>query len=210
MKNIVERECKNCGMRFEIDQKGITYAGKKGREWGIFCSQKCRGEHRTITQKPFVECTQCGVMFRKRLNQNKKSKSGNHFCSNSCAATYNNRNKKSGYRRSKLEQFIENRLHVEFPQLKIVANAVGIIGLELDFYLPQLKLAIEINGIFHYQPIYGEEKLIRMQKNDVGKHYQCNSQGIYLFVYRDEHKRFTTPNGEETWNEIREVIQCRL
>ena len=37
-------------------------------------------------------------------------------------------------------------------------NNSTTISSELDFYFPQLKLAIEINGIVHYEPIYGSNK----------------------------------------------------
>lgn len=37
-----------------------------------------------------VKCTECGDEFDKLPSQIKKSKTGNHFCSKSCSAKYNN------------------------------------------------------------------------------------------------------------------------
>ena len=77
----------------------------------------------------------------------------------SCAATYNNKNKTHGTRRSKLECFIEKKLSELYPDLTIHYNQKDTINSELDIYIPSFKLAFELNGIFHYEPIYGEEKL---------------------------------------------------
>lgn len=52
--------------------------------------------------------------------------------------------------------------------------------LELDFYIPNLKLAIELNGITHYEPVYGEDKLKRQQLNDTIKRNECKRLGIRL------------------------------
>lgn len=52
--------------------------------------------------------------------------------------------------------------------------------LELDFYIPSLELAIELNGPTHYKPIYGKEKFERQQRNDKLKRELCDSLGITL------------------------------
>lgn len=38
-----------------------------------------------------VECKNCNIEFEKPNSEVKRSKSGNHFCSKSCAASFNNR-----------------------------------------------------------------------------------------------------------------------
>jgi hypothetical protein len=48
----------------------------------------------------------------------------------------------------------------------------------LDIYIPSLKLAFELNGIFHYEPIYGKEKLENTQNNDGRKFQACLECGI--------------------------------
>lgn len=75
--------------------------------------------------------------------------------------------------------------------------------LELDFYIPSLSLAIELNGITHYKPIYGKEKFERQQRNDEVKREVCKSMGIRLIEipleegvhydrYDHEHKKLQT------------------
>lgn len=48
-----------------------------------------------------IQCTHCSKTFNKIPSQMKKSKNGNHFCSRSCAASYNN---KTSPKRSRLHQ----------------------------------------------------------------------------------------------------------
>lgn len=51
-----------------------------------------------------------------------------------------------------------------------------------NFYFPELKLAFELNGIFHYEPIYGPEKLASIQNNDHRKFAACAEAGISLCI----------------------------
>ena len=84
----------------------------------------------------------------------KRRKSTNFFCSSSCAATYNNKHKKYGIRCSKFEIAVQSLLREEFPELIFDFNQKNAVGSELDIFCPTLKLAFEINGIFHYKPIF--------------------------------------------------------
>lgn len=125
-----------------------------------------------------VVCKTCGKEFKKLTNQIEKSK--NNFCSRSCNASYGNKHKTTGTRRAKLEVWLETQLSKEYD-LEIICNKIhSEIGYELDIYLPSLNLAFEINGIFHYEPIYGEEKLKRTQETDKNKHDRCNTLNINL------------------------------
>ena len=38
-----------------------------------------------------LNCTKCNTLFNKTQSEIKKSKSGNHFCSKSCSASFNNK-----------------------------------------------------------------------------------------------------------------------
>lgn len=58
--------------------------------------------------------------------------------------------------------------------------------LELDFYFPHLNLAIEVQGLQHYQPvdIFGGEKgFQRRQKYDQLKRFLCYANGVILHEY---------------------------
>ena len=135
-----------------------------------------------------------------------KSKSQNSFCSKSCAATFNNKNKnkKFGTRRSKLEVFIENMLVIEYPNLEFTCNQKSIIGSELDFYFPALKLAVQINGIFHYEPIYGQDKLSQIQKMDQEKRNACEEQDIQMFELDCSSDKYLNKKRIEEYNRKKE------
>lgn len=126
------------------------------------------------------ECMRCG---KKLVRLKCKIKpSGRIFCGYSCMAKWNMSHKTKSYRRSKLEMYIEKRLREEFPDLKIEFNNRIQIKSELDIFFPDLKLAFELNGIFHYEPIFSPEHLQSVQNNDERKFQACLEQGIELCV----------------------------
>lgn len=104
------------------------------------------------------------------------------FCNHSCSAAYNNTHKTKGCRRSKLEIYLESQLKLLFPNLDLRFNEKSAINSELDIYIPSLKLAFELNGIFHYEPIYGADKLSQIQNNDNRKFQACLERGIELCI----------------------------
>ena len=67
-----------------------------------------------------------------------------------------------------------------FPSLEFHFNRKDTINSELDIYIPSLKIAFELNGIFHYEPIYGPEKLGQINNNDERKMQACIEHGIEL------------------------------
>lgn len=175
----------------------------------IFCSKECESKRRI--KKINVICVNCGKTFTKFPNQIKKSKSGNNFCSSSCAATYNNTHKTKGYRRSKLEIYLEKELKSLYPELKMGFNKTDVINSELDIYIPSLKLAFELNGVFHYEPIYGQDKLVRVQNNDDRKFQACLEQEIELCIIDTSHqKHFKERSSKEFLNIIVTIINKKL
>lgn len=66
------------------------------------------------------------------------------------------------------------------PELLILYSDKSAIESELDIYIPSLKLAIEIQGIFHYKPIFGDLKLKQIQDNDLNKKLICFEKNIKL------------------------------
>lgn len=156
---------------------------KKSQTGAVTCDRSCgRNYYSLVTNAlpEIVKCANCGVEFKKSANQILKSK--NHFCRKSCAATFNNTHKKTGIRRSKIEQWLEEELIKLYPNLEIHFNRKDAINSELDIYIPSLHLAFELNGIFHYEPIYGEEKLKSIQNNDNRKFQACLQSGIELCI----------------------------
>lgn len=195
-------ECRNCGKQVEKTASRYNESIKNG--WNFFCSLSCRYGYQENGIE--IPCAQCQKFVRKTPGQVRQTKS-NVFCSKSCAALYNNSRKHRGTRRSKLEKFIEQHLRIELPNLDLECNSNRLIGTELDFYFPELRLAIEVNGIFHYEPIYGQEKLERIQENDKQKVARCLQAGIELFIIDVSNESHLTLKAKEKyWMIFKELV----
>ncbi len=170
-------DCQNCGKKAAKSNGRYNEAIKNG--WNFFCSIKCRYGYQEKGKE--FSCAWCSQTISKTPAQIKKTKA-TVFCSKSCAACYNNKHKQTGTRRSKLECYLEQQLKLNLPNLNFLCNTKIPIGTELDFYFPELKPAIEINGFLHYQPIYGSGKLKRIQEIDREKADKCRQTSIKLFI----------------------------
>lgn len=76
--------------------------------------------------------------------------------------------------------WLEQQLPTLYPSLEFHFNRKDAINGELDIYIPSLKLAFELNGVFHYEPIFGQDKLQQIQSNDQRKHAACYEAGIEM------------------------------
>ena len=154
----------------------------------------------TMNQRVDLVCLECKKSFSRKPSE--ASKSQNHFCSSSCAATYNNKNKSCGTRRSKLETWLEEELKKLYPDLSMIFNGREAIQAELDIYMPSLALAFELNGIFHYEPIFGEDKLSRIQNNDDRKFQACLEAGIELCIIDTSGLSYSIPKNMKKYLDI--------
>jgi len=170
-----------------------------------YCSKKCKNQSQK--KKKIVKCKNCNKSFYKIPAEIKKSKSGNHFCSKSCAVTYNNKHKTHGTRRSKLEIYLEEQLLKLYPKINFHFNRKDTINSELDIYIPSFKLAFEINGIFHYEPIFGQEKFEKIQNNDKLKLISCCENKIDLHVINTSKHKYVIPKTSQKYlNIIKNII----
>jgi hypothetical protein len=157
--------------------------------YNSYCSKKCSniGAKKSFT----IQCMYCHKDVITQPSYNKK------FCSQSCSATYNNTHKTKGFRRSKLEVYLEEQIRLQYPQHELICNGKSAINSELDFYFPTLNLAIELNGIFHYEPIYGPDKLAKTQNNDQRKFAACNDAGIALAIIDSGSSKYITKKSKD-------------
>jgi len=201
-------ECYVCQETFYVMKKNITYEMKMNRNRLKYCSLKCRNIGRDVTVD--CSCDSCGINFQKPLNQVKRSKTGNHFCSRSCAATYNNTHKKHGTRKSKLEVWLEAKLTEMYSDLEFHFNRKDTINSELDIYIPSMKLGFELNGIYHYEPIHGGDKLSQIQNNDNRKFQACLEQGIELCIIdTSQQKYFKEKTSQKYFDIIINILNQR-
>lgn len=186
--------CEQCGKQYELMYWLIQRRIKKGHTH-FFCSKECSKKFFSKI-KDYI-CTYCSKSFRRFIAEKdiKKSKTGNVFCNSSCAAKYNNANKTHGTRRSKFEVWVQSQLNIP----EILYNDRTLLGLELDIYVPSVNLAIEINGITHYKPIYGEKKFDNIKKNDKKKIDLCAEKGIDLFILDVSGMNHFSPEASEPY-----------
>lgn len=171
-------ECECCRKTFYGPKHKIQWVLNHNGYRFKYCSEKCR--NKTMSKRIDSMCEQCQKPIL--VNPHQLNRFNHHFCSRSCAAIYHNSHKHFGCRRSKLEMWIEKILTEKYPHLEIHYNKTNAINAELDIYIPSLKLAFELNGVFHYEPIFSEEKLKKTQTNDQRKFQVCSELSISLCV----------------------------
>jgi very-short-patch-repair endonuclease len=198
---MVDVTCLNCNTLFQKKQYEIKKGALKwkGRH---FCCYNCYVEYQRKERINHIkDCVNCGKKFYKRPSEQKRTK--NHFCSRSCAATYNNKNKTKGIRVSKLEYFLQEEL-IKIYSYDFHFNRKDTINSELDIYIPELKLAFELNGIFHYEPIYGDKKLKQIQNNDSRKFQACLEKQIELCIIDTS---WLSYNSKSNMNKVLKIVQ---
>ena len=124
-KNYINIECTVCKNIFQRPKKNILKHFIQIKSNNEYCSNKCQGVRKTEKSFVNVSCLNCNKDFLKSLGEIKKSP--NHFCSRSCAGTFNNKNKISGTRVSKLEVYLQEQLNALYPNLEILYSNKQII-----------------------------------------------------------------------------------
>lgn len=184
-------QCHKCGISFLRHPRHIRKQN--------FCSKEC---HNKALGPVACSCEQCHKLFLKQQSQIKKTK--HNFCCKTCACIYYNAHKTKGTRASKLEKWLAIKLPELYPNLEFHFNRKDAINGELDIFIPSLKLAFELNGIFHYEPIYGSDKLTSTQTNDCRKMLACAEYGISLCVIDVSHQLYFK---EQTSMKFLQIIQ---
>lgn len=193
----IQLECSVCGNEF-LRQKA-QYENQDNH----YCSVECRNIG--IDKKVLKNCTECGKEIRVQRYKIKNSESGNHFCSKSCIGKYYTRNKNFGVNRSKFEEWLEERLPNKYKEVKFDFNNKDEIGYELDIFIPEFSVAIEIDGITHYKAIYGEDRLLQTQELDKKKNILCEEKGIEL--HRIDVSRIRNWKPERTEKHYKEICE---
>lgn len=197
------------------NDKSFPFSNKLvSKYYGTWCKAlKAANLPLNKNKKIYVSCMNCEKKYLKSYNE--VMRYTNHFCKSSCSAIYNNKRRTTGTRISKLEVYLQERLTNDYKfsngKLDFQFNNRSVCdGYELDIYIESLKLAFEINGIFHYKPIFGQEKLDHIMKKDLVKNQMCKEKGIDLITIKDDSNKFSVKYGEIVYETINMYIYQKI
>lgn len=203
-----ELNCTSCNKLFKKSNSEF----KKSKNGNHFCSKSCSAKHnnklRNVdviekqknTLKKTIENKKDNKIDRNCLVCNKSIKNKRKkqlLCSRSCSSTYNNnknRDKlvKAGLkscniqkekRRSKNEIYFSELCKNEFSNVLI--NEPIFDGWDSDIVLPDLKIAVLWNGIWHYKKIKKEHSLEQVQCRDRIKIEKIKEKSFTPYIIKD-------------------------
>jgi len=101
--------------------------------------------------------------------------------------------------------------------LKAESIKNSLFPLFVNIYIPSLQLAFELNGIFHYEPIFGKtkneknDKLNKIKDHDKGKFKSCIEKEISLCIIDTSlQKHFTEKSSQKYLDIVCEIISKEL
>lgn len=108
---------------------------------------------------------------------------------------------------SKLEKFLYNLLlqdgyRVEFHKEQMLSNT----KLHIDMFLPNMNIAIEVDGPSHFKPVWGEDALQKNQKYDQKKTGLLVGKGIKVIRVKQT-KDFSRSRGLIVYGRLIEAIK---
>lgn len=202
-KDKLKLKCMNCQCIFDDTKKEI-WARIRKHKYTICCGSKCKYKFNKVLRID-SNCKYCNKLVSRKSTQHYKTQRiyKNTFCNNSCSAYWNNSNRElNGIGVSKLETWIQEKLTVLYPDIKFEFNQNTTINSQLDIFIPSLKLAFELNGAFHYEPIFGKEKLDKIQNNDQRKFQACLEREIELCIIDTSTQKTFSKNTSQSFLDI--------
>lgn len=107
---------------------------------------------------------------------------------------------------SKLEKFLLDKLLdtgyiVDFHKEQSLLNT----KLQIDIFLPEYNIAIEVDGPSHFQPVWGEDALKRNKKYDNKKTGLILGKGLFL-VRIKQSKDFSPAKAQVIFEKLKDTI----
>jgi len=146
-------------------------------------------------------CKNCG-----RETKNKK------YCSRECQKQFKFKRRRK--KQSQLEKYLSTRLRNDFPWVVIEECNRNVLGdLEIDIFLPQFNIGIEVNGKMHYEFVeyfhHTYKNFLRQLERDRLKKIKCQQMGIRLIEVPNL-KSFSKKYAEELYCILRNNLICLL
>jgi len=107
---------------------------------------------------------------------------------------------------SKAERFLRDKLLKE--GYDVVLHKKGLIPgkHEIDLFLPELKVVIEIDGPQHFLPIWGHEKLMDTIKYDEQKNGTLINRGYKVIRVKYLCKNLSRITAKKLWDSVRVAV----
>lgn len=101
-----------------------------------------------------------------------------------------------------LESLLRDGLKVEFHKEQTLLNT----KLQIDLFLPQHNIAIEVDGPSHFEPVWGSESLKKNKKYDAKKEGLILGRGWTLFRIKQA-KDYSKSRAEVIYRQLLQKIQ---
>lgn len=100
-----------------------------------------------------------------------------------------------------LEQLLKDGHSVEFHKEQNLVNT----KLQIDIFIPKLRLAIEVDGPSHFEPVWGDDALKRNKKYDDKKSGLILGKGLVLIRIKQS-KDFSKSRAHIIYQELKKHI----
>lgn len=107
---------------------------------------------------------------------------------------------------SKLERFIRDVL-VKNSYNVVYHYILDNTQLEVDMYLPSLKTIIEVDGLSHFEPIWGEERFQKQVEADMKKNGLILTKGFVMIRIKHIHDSLTIANRHKIEKLILKLVR---
>jgi very-short-patch-repair endonuclease len=115
--------------------------------------------------------------------------------------------RESSKKGSKLELFLLDKLlndgyRVDFHKEQILSNT----KLQIDLFLPKVNVAIEVDGLSHFEPVWGQQTLNRNKNYDNKKTGLILGKGLVLIRIK-QLKDFSPSRANKIYNELLDTLK---